>query len=387
MHAIAFQNIPRQTGPSKPTAIPSLRQLPQDTIQFQGQSALHKKYGIDPNKLTVRPSGTQLPVSKRVLLTKLLEAHEHALKNQALGNFSNRYFSTHMLFTDGRWALGTNMELSRDDNLLCGERSAIINGWNQWLQKIPLSSLLKQQATTPTQARLLVMSGAGPITDPVFGSPCSECQSWLSSQKYIHPDTQIVVLRQDPQTQKSYLWVRPMKDLLPLLPEHQPSQTGAPIEQLTLQISEKAQAVLKHQKIDPLHMRQLIRSAQEAYTQNQTAFLSGKNTAAAVLLSDGQGQKILPGQRLDWTARWYLPPDLLAAAKGIQTNPNSKIQAVAYYGDEPVPNIKNLGILAQQTWGSPDTLIVTVQNQTLQVRTIRDYMSDIYLSSSSHKKA
>jgi hypothetical protein len=152
-----------------------------------------------------------------------------------------------------------------------------------------------------------------------------------------------------------------------------------------------------------------------------------------VLLSNG---KAYSGARFDWTKRWFQAPDLEAAQVGIQTEQkwrqwleelwsnveglltapraekllntlkqwvqkfdetfstrlltrienllsiDPKVVAVAYYGTEPseMPSVKSLGYLAQELRGGLNTLVSVIEDNVLQIRTIPDYMKEIYIS-------
>lgn len=355
-----------------------------DIVQFRGQRTLAEKYGINPAEVDlVKDPALALPVGKEELLEKLLEAHEHALKNKTLGNFSGRQFSTNLLLENGQWALGTNIELTRD-NVFCGERSALVNSWNSALNKVNVEDLQdparRTQVEDGLKGKLLAMSSGESPDNPSAGSPCSECQSWLATDRYFGPETLIANLGKTDQG-RFFIRVRQVQDLLPLLPGQMPSNTAKSIASLPVNVSARAREAMQAQGIEADALTRLIKQAKAAYRSNDTAVHSGKNTGSAVLLSNG---KTVKGQRLDWTARWFESPELAAATRGVQSLKADRVQAVAYYGDAVMPEVKTLGILAQETWGGPDTLIAVIEQDAIEVRTIRDYMTDIYISKSTH---
>lgn len=366
-----------------------------DQVRFSGRkkathNPLTQKYGINPRQVRLQHDPTMaLPVSKAVLLERLLEAHEHALKNKALGNLSGRQFSANLLLGNGQWALGTNIELSRE-NALCGERSALVTAWNRALEGLSLSRLKRPGQRESMQqgmhVALLALANGDPLSQASPVSPCSECQSWMASERYFGPDTLLSSLSRDAQTGQYVIETRSVRELLPLLESQQQSMSPHALTQLPVQVSERAQQVMDQWSIQPEQLQTLAQEAKTAYLQNQTAFQSGKNSGVSVLMSDGRTAQ---AQRFEWTKRWAEAPDLQAVVHGVQqalqnrtsqSASRPQLRAVAYYGSGDTPSVRSLGVLAQEVWGSPDALIVVASPDGLHVRTIRDYMTDIYIS-------
>jgi cytidine deaminase len=400
------------------------------------ETALLNRYGVNPDNVVIVPQGVILP-NKTELLVQYLRAHEHARKNQLLGNFSNRFKASAIQLEDGSWQMGANMEQSRD-NIFCGERSAMVTAWNQFLSKTPLASLEESRSLSGIQAqqkvRWLVMASEV-LGDTEAGMPCSECQSWMALQRYFSPETRIATLRKDPSSGGLYLFIRTMREMLPLAGQQTVSQTDLPIDKLPVFSTAKATAAMRAKGVSERQIVSLLQSAQQAYRQNRFFELSGKNVGSSVLLSTGA---IHSGARMDWTQRWFAPPDLTTAAQALQdepetpatfvrkawlalldmakpvlpptwvdrlehlgepeggeaaapaeNSPNRTVQAVAYYGTEPtdMPSIQSLGVLAQPARGGPDTLIAVIEHDTLQIRTISDYMPYLYLSRYTPKGA
>ena len=357
-----------------------------DSIHF-GSSAgpLALKYGIDPDQVTyVKSPGITVPVSKSELIEALLQSHEQAKKNRLLGNFSGFQRASNMLLANGQWTAATNIELTRD-NILCGERSATVAAWNEALNKTPLSALedpvQKEQVIAGLKVKLLAMSeGASPIRKSA--APCSECLSWLETQKYFSPDTLTAALVEDENTGGLTIEVKSVQEMLPHLNKQTPSLTDKSVKTLPVDFSAKALSALGQNRFAASALTDLMQSARDAYEANCTATLSGKNTGAAVRLTTG---KTYTGARFDWTRRWFEGAELSAAARGIQAHEKAlaqgkpvRVQAVAYYGEAIAPDTKSLGILVQQ--GGPDTLVVVIESDRIQVRTIADYMTSLYVS-------
>jgi hypothetical protein len=228
--------------------------------------------------------------------------------------------------------------------------------------------------------------------------------------------------------------------MLPLNGLQQPSLSDESIDSLPLSFSMRAQLAMPQKNINPDQVRQTLRLAKEAYEQNEFADMSKKNIGAAALLSNGMAR---PSARLDWTRRWFTPPDIAAATRAFYTLPEKRgtwsnllrqslvvirdffqpilpqrvidmlnrwviglkdkiiqkhceqrVNLIAYYGEEPteMPPIASLGLLAQPAHGGPDTLIGVIEKESsgqevIRIRTIEDYMPFIYISRSSLKKS
>lgn len=351
-----------------------------DQVQIRFGRDLFTKYGVIPDFVKVQKTkNVNLPekINKTELILRVLQAHEHGLKNKAAGNFSGVSYSSSILLSDGSWTLGANTELTRD-TLLCGERSAFINGRNRALEATPLEKI----NDTPVTAKVVAMSSGKDIYSP---APCSECQSWLSTDKYFGPDVVLATLKRDDKGEVTLI-LQTMKDLLPFNQKLQPSKGKGSLGRIPLEISDKAKAFAKENGIGKRQLRTLIAEAKQAYKKNKTANFSGKNSGASVLLSNGE---ITAAGRFEDTNRWVLDAADIARANAFQSlkNPDKeRLMAVAYYGDGTYPNPANIGKMAQQSWGGPDTLVVLVQNNKIDIKTLNEHSTDIYISSSFAKK-
>jgi hypothetical protein len=353
------------------------------------RQVLHR-HGINADAVKVVASpGIQIGENEKVqLIAKALKAHELALVNEKLGNFSNRYKATSIQLENGIWETATNMEIARDTTL-CGERSAITSVWNKALQT--LAGSLKsdtelEQAREGLKVKTLAMatSNLGEHT-----TICTECENWLASHKYFTPQTRFVQLVKDPNN-SLVLQVQTQQQMIPLLNSQQPSITQQPIASLPMRISDQARDVMRTRSIEPQKLVDLLEQARQCYQENRTAELSGKNSAAGVMFSNGQTES---RPRFDWTKRWFEPPDLRAVAEGFRKlqaqhfDPLLRINAIAYYGEDPdTPPNRTLGYLAQPTRGGPDTLIAVIENNTVQVRTVHDYKPFTYISDFRQEK-
>lgn len=356
-----------------------------DSVQFgASRQALFRKYKIDPASVPVVTTGNALAADKADVLYRLLQAAEQAkvalaVRKQFEGNYSNSSFGCQVLQHNGQWTLGSNFERSRDQTL-CGERATMASARDKALSKISPSRFEKDadyRDKTLDGMRYQLIALSGQAYDQGV-TPCADCQNWLTENPHIGPDTQLVDLRRDVRTNTLYLNIKTVADLLPFAP--QPSLSKRPLDRLPMVSSRKAKLSMSRCQLSASDMRKLIRQAKAASQNNQMAFLSEKPTGVATLFSNGQ---IFQEQRLDLTARWYADAALSGLKRGIQEDPDTRLQAIALYGDEKVPSPQLVGRLAQITWGSPETLIVVVHNDSIQVKTAEDYMTEIYIADST----
>lgn len=387
---------------------------------------------------------------KRIYIDKCLEANEIASTHSKVGNTSGDYFGSAVELADGTWGLGTNIETSETDRS-CGERISLLDAWNDSIKRqMPRNKDLNpaveidiqpDQARNGMRVKRIFMSKAQ-LGDHMV--PCSECQGWMTSHRFFNPRTEIYTLEQDTKPGEYKLWIRTLQDLLPFWGKQQPSLTTQAISSLPMVNSESGQAALDRKKADRLLddrvMQRMMQKAANAYRGNITTAFTKKRVGVAVLLSSGH---IVSNGRFEWHKRMVEPADLRAAAYGIakvkrwrdrlsyawsasigwlpktmadrlstglqaiyttlESNlpiflfrwikklfpPEPTVQAIAYYGDIPqdIPSIKSLGYLAKKNHGGPDTLVLCIENDTLQVRSIQDYIADLYISATDRPKA
>ena len=127
----------------------------------------------------------------------------------------------------------------------------------------------------------------------------------------------------------------------------------------------------------------MLQEAKKEYHsgENINKTYSGKNDAASVLFHESD--EIFKARRVEWVPRWPQDSDLIAAQIGINVLnqkgiPDPIVKAVAYYGDhQELPSIKSNGRLAQRR-GSKDVIIISIENNSIQIRSIRDYQPHIH---------
>lgn len=392
--------------------------LAHDIIQFSGKANLFKKYNINPNEVEVVSNNSARidTKTKEMLIQKVLEAYEHALKNEALGNYSGRFFSFIAMFENGKWGPPTANIENSTDNAFCAERSAIVATWNKFLEnlspvRLKNNSNYKQKAIESMKVKYLVRcSSLGPKQGQE-GTPCCDCLNWFNYDRFFNPHTEFANLSFDCTKNKYLLEIKKLDELLPYWGKHAPSLSEQDVFSLPLEITPKAQNYIQQNNISEQTLQNMVQKAKETYTQSQTSELSDKNLACSVLLAPGN--LIIADDRMDWTRRWFTPPDLLAASNGFKfikkcqdyikagknidklipedltidkealvknIDETPKIHAIAYYGDDKVPYLEGLGRISQDR-GSANTLVLVVQDNKIKIDTILGYMPFLYISS------
>ncbi len=359
------------------------------------------------NSLSIKGGSIQ---SGRNYLPQLMKTLAHARTAQRLfPNFSHRHYGAAVELENGVMAIGANIEASRQTSL-CDLRVAMTQAFNQNVAQFtdqPVS-LVPQ----PPRVKTIFLVNAAPDGEkPV---PCADCQDWMNS-RFCSPETKVVSLEQDPDKRTNLLRIRTVKDMLPLhIGRSEPVRmsTYEPVDQLPLQISHRAQPVLRRiernpgaSKLTHAVMRKMIKEAQTAYQQNQHgAKESGMKTGVCARMEpDGS---LHSQERFEWSTRWFEAPDLRAVADGFQSrwalkkslpdllegawfframrqNLNTwlkppSVQALAYVGDDPnLPPLTSLGRIARRR-GSSNTLILTVENDVIHCRTLAEFMPEMY---------
>jgi cytidine deaminase len=345
----------------------------------------------------------EMPPSEREIhLTNLFQVLRHARASQNVySNLSKRHYGAMVILDNGIQSIGTNVEASRQ-TVFCDLRYAITNGMNL---SIAAAKDCELRLPTPKVKTIYLVNATVEGDSPV---PCSDCQEWLNS-RFCSPDTQVISLEKNPEGIGAMVRTRTVRDMLPF---HQGRTavrltTEKAIADLPVGMSESAARLLNSTSDSrfPEKLRKLAAQAQSAYQRNKSASAdSGLRTGVAMMLSP-LGQ-IVSGGRFDWSTRWHESADLATAVQAFQQTERAqqairgltewrwmphfinqklqswleppKIRAVAYYGDDAqLPPLASLGRIARHR-GSSETLIVTVEDDQLQMRTIADFMPEMY---------
>lgn len=371
--------------------------------RFRSKDDLLSRYGISLEKVTVSNQSKYLGQGeldevaqrKEEYLIKLLQAHEHALKNKKLkgSKFSDRQYASNLEFelswgSDKRrfWVTAGNFEMNISE-LICGERGGMTVGINKALKILPIEwvNQLPDDANIENilKVKRLLMSSSKPIgEDKSAWQPCSDCYAWMGTNRFFSPKTQIISFLKDDKS-NLVLEVRTLKDLLPVEDLKTISTTDKPLADLKIEYSDNAKKALTNSPIPETVIYEMLNAAKTEYysgAQINKGF-SGKNSASAVLFNESS--EIFTARRVEWVPRWVESPDLLAAKIGInnltqQGIESPTVKAVAYFGDhKEEPSIKSNGHLAQKR-GSKDVILIVIENDVIKVRTILDYQPWIH---------
>ena len=197
----------------------------------------------------------------------------------------------------------------------------------------------------------------------------------------------------DPATGRVSINIRTLKSILPyhLGGNQSPSLSDKPISSLDVAVSPAAAAV----GASASAAKSLLAAAAKAYDKGSADKFAAKPSAAAVRLSDSRTSSAV---RFQWAARFSDYEDLGAASTALEASAKRSallqrlaglfgihlkadkptIESIAYYGsDTALPPLTSIGRLTRQG-ASSSTLIVRVEDGRVQVRTLGEYMTEIY---------
>lgn len=325
-----------------------------------------------------------LPESHRQHLERL---QRHAQTAARLApNYSGRHYAALVKLADGTEGISANVEASRQLTL-CDLRLAIGAAQNQWIQK--QSQHTQAPSSLPPVKTIYLVSANLKDDHPI---PCADCQEWLASP-ICPPDVSVISLEKNAAGQPPIMRQRSVQEMLPLYKGRSIlSKTNRSIADLPVTFSTLAntQSNDPYPPLSPKAARDLIGQAQSAYLANRSLARDSRVPTGVAMLLHPSG-RLITGARVDWSTRWHVPADLATVAAGLTrkspptlTGGNEsdllpeKIQAVAYYGDDTqLPPITSLGRIARNR-GSAETRILTIEDDALQVRTIKDFLPELY---------
>lgn len=407
------------TGPGGPSVRPA---VPANIARlfFSGKQAPDK---LEQGPRIIDTIGCTQAEGK-AYLPKLLEARAHAKEALALyPNYSQRHYGAVIRLDNGIEATGTNIEASRQCTL-CDLRLGVSSAINKHIeeslkakeaQASPENQARLEQLSKPARVETIFLANVDPEGEAPI--PCADCQEWLNTP-VTAPDTRVISLEPAESEQGEQIRVRTVGEMLPLHKGREPVRfhTDKPLSELLPQAdwSDRAEEVLA--KLSPQKqaamtgkLSRMLIKAQKAYQQNNSANDSKKRTGVSVTIAP-LGLTV-SGGRYDWTTRWFEAADLKTAAvayqlaqhiqdflqRGLNKLPAGlqrlltpmleipHIQAVAYFGEDPdLPPIPSLGRVGRRR-GSSETLILTVENDAVKMRTVGDYMPEMYQTRTGKK--
>jgi hypothetical protein len=395
----------------------------QDKLSPTEQAALFDKWGIQPEALSVvygtdRSTSARIapPITnnkitneeKRDWLAHYLQTLSLAQGYKQVGNMKGDYYATacEMGHANGSaWGQGVNIVLS-NSQVLCSERASVTDAFTENMLEANRLSPAASGPQMKPKVKTMILSTVN-LAEEL--TPCSDCMSWLNTSIYFEPNTRIVNLIRDPATHQPQLWVRTLREILPMWGTQKPSLSYQPLQILPIKLSQTAQEMpsLTKEKIQTL----ISRAKQDYMESKPTKFTQSKLSCAA-LFSNGV---VSADSRFEWHKRLVESADLNAVGKGFRPRPTWKtllmsplsklgsilkrvitntppeeptVKAIAYYGHvaDEIPDIRSLGYLAKKQHGSADVLLICIEDDVIQVRTIRDYLPNLYISSTDSAK-
>lgn len=338
----------------------------QDDISF-----LTQKYEINAIDFPVISSGEiDLPMNLKILaIEKLLEAYELAKINKEAGNITNRGFGANVCNNFGIWSKGTNFNNTRNDiSSICAERSAILSSYNEAL----IEYSKRKNETFNFKIKYICMAqdiNLEEIENSII--PCEDCLSWFNTTRYFSDETLIFSFEKNKIGQLSLKITK----LIELLPQKNLVITNS-ANNNKIEFSQNALNSIKKFDIKDNLIFDLNQKNIELYKENKNTQTSNQNIVCSIFANE----KIYSSQKIDWTKRWFTEPLETATIQAINENSNTKITAIAYFGDEFANNfkdgvisIKSLGRIRQK-YATNDTLLILNLKDKIFVMTIQDYL-------------
>ncbi|WP_303672644.1 hypothetical protein [Vampirovibrio chlorellavorus] len=374
-------NVPLISTPLPLPQRPARKAHTHASFKFQGNGS--DANAVDTVEFSAGPQASR-PESHQQHLERL---QRHAQTAARLApNYSGRHYAALVKLADGTEGISANVEASRQLTL-CDLRLAIGAAQNQWIQK---QSQHQQGPTSLPPVKTIYLVSANLKDDHPI--PCADCQEWLASP-ICPPDTSVISLEKNAAGQPPIMRQRSVREMLPLYKGRTIlSKTNRPMADLPVTFSTLANTHPPDQypSLSPKAARDLMDQAQNAYLANRSLARDSRVPTGVAMLLYPSG-RLITGARVDWSTRWHVPADLATVAAGLtrkspeapadENGPSpkpEKIQAVAYYGDDTqLPPITSLGRIARNR-GSAETRILTIEDDTLQVRTIKDFLPELY---------
>lgn len=355
-----------------------------------GNYPLIKKYKLNPDEIEIK-SNDSIYIDKEqkaLFIEKLLEAHELAKKNVNMGNLVGLGFASNMCLADDTWHLATNFNNTRNDiSSICGERSAVIVAYNDFLKKALEEKT--GETTSDFRVKYIAMSSAKPLgEDKNASSPCADCLSWFNTTKHFDDDAKIVFFTKDKKENKMYLEFRTLKEILPMRGRDEiDSMPNSSSTRLTsIVMSSDAKRIMDEKGIDTDDIRKTLLRAKERYLRTDFTTYSSQNIAACI---QTRGHRFT-APKIDWSKRWFVEPAEFAIAKSFEKfNETIAPDIIAYYGDnlaqsentiekDGIVSIKTLGRIKAIDPKSEPLIVLVNDNDEIDVRSINDYMPNMF---------
>lgn len=371
----------KTSGKKTSGVLPSGQAKKTATLLFRGQGDQADVLSLTGAGVRPELSDPEVSPSSHWARLKKLQAHAQA-SARLIPNYSGRHYGALVVLADGTEAMSANVEASRQVSL-CDLQLAIGAAQNRWIEKHV--SQLPESAQVPAVRAVYLVNANLEGDQPI---PCADCQKWLASP-LCPPDVKIISLEKtnnkNNDTIEPIMRIRTVQQMLPLYKRENPAFTTVlPLDALPVRYSLFAEKAIEQlgKFLSREQIQTLLERAQKSFHDNASlAKDSGLPAGASVLLMPSG--IISEGGRVDWSTRWHDPADLATAAAALcvasqQDAKPQTIQAVAYYGNDPnLPPIASLGRMARKR-GSANTFIINVEQDQIQLRTIQDFLPELY---------
>ncbi len=346
---------------------------------------LIEKYGLNIDEIGVK-SVNPVDINRKqkaIFIERLLEAHELAKKNVETGNIVQLGYATNLCLCDDTWHLATNFNNTRNDiSCLCGERSAVIVAYNDFLK-----NLIKNNDVNYKQEdfkiKYLAMSSAKNIGEDYNASaPCADCLSWLNTNRFFDDKTKVVFFVKDEKSSKLFLEFKTLKELLPMREiDLTTSKTDARLEKLPFIFSDEAKKIIDKKEINKENILNTLKEAKNAFDASNFSSYSGQKIGVGIRVEG----KFYKASKVDWSKRWFVEPLEIAIVKSAEDL--NKIEApeiIAYWGDNKAKTEQGYiddGIISLRTFGrikaidkEAEPLITVVVGDKIEVYSINDFI-------------
>ncbi len=309
---------------------------------------------------------------KKLIVEKLLEAHNLAVANLDFGNITNRGFAVNACSQDGIWALGTNFNNTRNEiSSICAERSAVMSLFNK--------SLIKNNSKIFNfKVKYLCMAQAIDLNKSFKSAvPCEDCLAWFNTCRFFDDETIIFSFEKN-ENEKIILQAT---KLIEYLPYRNLLTSNVYNENKEIKYTDAASKSMSKFDIDEEKIKEILFLTYQNYKDITCKNISNQNISCSIYVNN----KIYSSNKTDWTKRWFIEPLEYNLKQAIEENSdNIHIDVVSYFGDEfsgskdekfndGVVSIKSLGRIRQK-YAKSDTIIVLNLDNCIFVTTVGEFL-------------
>ncbi len=386
----------------------------------------HPKHSVTPRKppffnaypVVVKGSPSMSTLKKNMHLYHLDNLYQIAQRDARTPNHKDEHFATAIHTTGQPEIMRSNLTVSEHltscDLMNAHHEKSFIER-----QNAPRVYGASPQPPAPKDINTIYIISSDISEDGIKPTPCSECLDLMVKADDISLDTDVITLIREPNTsvpknenpnnlKPLTLHVRQVRDLLPL---HMRSDISfvptIPVKKLALSKATQAFLAQTNASFNEKDLRSLVKEALTAYNKNTFAERSQQPVGASILAEPGH--QVMAMGRFDWAGRLFEMPDLMLVANVLSQSKNrlgklyesaynglnkfettqrisnklpdrsTRVTAIAYISNDEhnTPPIKSLGRMVKRRL-APETSIITVENDVIEIRSIVDYMPEIY---------